>query len=107
MRCVQQFLAFRRKLTVASRSNPTECQWGQKAFKGYFSDPSKGSEYDSTLLLAKYPKEEKMAIKVDYGTGDKFYKDGQLLPENFEEAAKKAGREADVEVGRRDGYDHS
>jgi S-formylglutathione hydrolase len=92
---------------LALHSNPTECQWGQKAFKGYFSDPSKGSEYDSTLLLASYPKDEKMAIKIDYGTGDKFYKDGQLLPENFEDAAKKAGRAADVQIGRQDGYDHS
>lgn len=89
-------------------SNPTECQWGQKAFQGYLSSPSsEGKKHDSTLLLPTFPKDEKMAIKVNYGTGDKFYKDGQLLPENFEKAAKEAGREGEVEIGRREGYDHS
>ena len=88
--------------------NPTECQWGQKAFKGYLSDPSsEGPKHDSTHLIASYPKDEQVAIKVDYGTGDKFYQDGQLLPENFEKAVRDAGREGEVEVGRREGYDHS
>ena len=28
---------------------------------------------------------------IDIGTGDNFYKQGQLLPENLEKAAKEAG----------------
>ena len=39
------------------------------------------------------------------GTGDNFYKQEQLLPENFEKAAKGAGK--NVKVNYRDGYDHS
>jgi hypothetical protein len=42
------------------------------------------------------------------GTGDNFYKQGQLLPENFLEAARKAGHnEKQVQVRSQEGYDHS
>jgi S-formylglutathione hydrolase len=35
---------------------------------------------------------------IDVGTGDNFYKQKQLLPENFEAAAKEAGLGDDVTV---------
>lgn len=38
------------------------------------------------------------------GTSDNFYKQGQLLPENFEKAAQGKGK---VNVRWQDGYDHS
>jgi S-formylglutathione hydrolase len=42
------------------------------------------------------------------GTNDQFYKQNQLLPEKFIEAARKAGHdESQVEVKLHDGYDHS
>ena len=41
------------------------------------------------------------------GTGDNFYKEGQLLPENFAKAAKEAGNDADLTIRYQDGYDHS
>jgi S-formylglutathione hydrolase len=41
-------------------------------------------------LIKKY-KGPKPDILIDVGTGDQFYKAGQLLPENFEKAAKEAG----------------
>lgn len=89
-------------------ANPTQCPWGNKAFEGYLDGgSSEGAEYDSTLLIAKYPSDQPLAIKVDYGTSDQFYKDGQLRPEAFQEAVKKAGREKDVTIDARDGYDHS
>lgn len=87
-------------------ANPTQCPWGKKAFEGYL-EGSDGSEYDSTLLIAKYPSDQALAIKVDYGTADQFYKDGQLRPEAFQEAVNKAGREKDVTIEAREGYDHS
>lgn len=40
------------------------------------------------------------------GTGDNFYKQGQLLPENFEKAAKEAGV-VGVNVRYQPDYDHS
>lgn len=42
------------------------------------------------------------------GTGDNFYKQGQLLPENFLKAARDAGHdERQVQVRSQEGYDHS
>lgn len=38
------------------------------------------------------------------GTSDNFYKQGQLLPENFVKAAEGKGK---VNVRLQDGYDHS
>jgi S-formylglutathione hydrolase len=86
-------------------SNPSNCQWGQKAFSGYFgeNEKSKWTEHDATELLPKYPGETD--ILIDVGTGDNFYKQGQLLPENLEKAAKQAGK--GVKVRYQDGYDHS
>lgn len=41
------------------------------------------------------------------GTGDNFYKQGQLLPENFLKAARDAGHdESQVLVRSQEGYDH-
>lgn len=86
-------------------ANPSECPWGQKAFGGYFGDDdkSKWAEHDATALLPKYPHDTD--ILIDVGTGDNFYKQGQLLPEKFEEAAKKAGKR--VQVRYQPDYDHS
>lgn len=41
------------------------------------------------------------------GTGDNFYKQGQLLPENFEAAAKERGLSDQVKVNYQPDYDHS
>lgn len=92
---------------LAPICNPTNCQWGQKAFEGYFNSPSSGSTYDSTILLSSYPTSEPLNIKIDYGTADQFHRDGQLRVEVFEEEVKKLGRGKEVDVGRREGYDHS
>ncbi|CRK13010.1 hypothetical protein BN1723_021008, partial [Verticillium longisporum] len=40
------------------------------------------------------------------GTGDNFYKQGQLLPENFEAAVKEAGLSG-LELRYQKDYDHS
>jgi S-formylglutathione hydrolase len=41
------------------------------------------------------------------GTGDNFYKQGQLLPENFIEAAKSAGVDKGINLRMQPDYDHS
>ena len=86
-------------------TNPSKCPWGEKAFSGYFreNEKKKWAEHDATELIGQYPNDTD--ILVDVGTGDNFYKQGQLLPENFEQAAKKAGKS--VKVRYQDGYDHS
>ncbi|KAJ9126368.1 hypothetical protein QFC24_002104 [Naganishia onofrii] len=88
-------------------ANPTECQWGKKAFGGYLATPDEGKAYDSTILLSSWPKDRNLALKVDYGSEDQFYKDGQLRPEAFQEALSKANTQGEVEIQKREGYDHS
>ncbi|VDB99575.1 unnamed protein product [Peniophora sp. CBMAI 1063] len=45
---------------------------------------------------------------LSQGTGDNFYKNGQLLPENFLKAAREASfDEFQVRVREQEGYDHS
>lgn len=72
-------------------ANPTQCPWGVKAFSGYFGEEVKDEwkKHDATELI-KAHKGEFPAL-IDVGTGDNFYKQGQLLPENFEKAAKDSG----------------
>jgi len=89
-------------------TNPLKAPWGEKAFKGYFGEKdweSKGAEHDSTELIKKW-KGEKLDLLIDVGTGDNFYKQGQLLPENFSNAAKEAGVKG-VNIRMQPDYDHS
>jgi hypothetical protein len=49
--------------------NPTQCPWGDKAFKGYLGeDKSTWEEYDATLLVKKYngPKTTILIDQVNY-----------------------------------------
>ncbi|RMZ79489.1 hypothetical protein DV738_g3397, partial [Chaetothyriales sp. CBS 135597] len=118
-------------------ANPLKAPWGEKAFKGYFGEAdwqTKGAEHDSTELLKKW-KGGPLDILIDVvsfvdfdfyfafplgpehtdfstpppvqGTGDNFYKQGQLLPENLLAAAKEAGQEKGVRVRFQPDYDHS
>ncbi|EMD41944.1 carbohydrate esterase family 1 protein [Gelatoporia subvermispora B] len=90
-------------------SNPINCPWGQKAFSGYLQGGVEEAkdQYDATELISKMGKEP-VHILIDYGTADNFYKQGQLLPENFLQAARGVGYdEVQVRVRSQDGYDHS
>ncbi|KAJ5191426.1 uncharacterized protein N7498_010411 [Penicillium cinerascens] len=86
--------------------NPINCPWGQKAFKGYFGeDQEKWKENDATELLKKWTDKD-LEILIDVGTGDNFYKQGQLLPENLLAVANEKGFK-NVKVNYREDYDHS
>jgi len=78
-------------------SNPVNCPWGQKAFAGYLGEEDKEAwkEHDATELIRKgvWKGKGDMKALVDVGLADGFYKQGQLLPENLEAAAKEAGVE--------------
>ncbi|KAI5124160.1 hypothetical protein M0805_000969 [Coniferiporia weirii] len=99
---------YRSASAFAPIANPTECPWGQKAFAGYLAggiDEGR-THYDATELIRRV--KEPVHILVDYGTGDNFYKQGQLLPENFLKAAREAGHdEVEVRVRSQEDYDHS
>jgi S-formylglutathione hydrolase len=75
-------------------SNPGKCPWGKKAFSGYFGveDREEWKKHDATELVKGWKGRDLKAL-VDVGTGDDFYKQGQLLPENLEKAAREAGVE--------------
>ncbi|KZT30763.1 carbohydrate esterase family 1 protein [Neolentinus lepideus HHB14362 ss-1] len=99
---------FRSASAFSPVANPTKCPWGQKAFKGYLQGGVEEavSIYDATEMISKI--KDNVHILIDYGTGDNFYKQGQLLPENFLKAARDAGHdEVQVRVRPQDGYDHS
>lgn len=85
--------------------NPTQCAWGEKAFNGYLENGLQdGAQYDATLLLKST--DIQPDILIDSGTADDFYKQRQLLPENFETVANEK-RFHNVTVRLHDGYDHS
>ncbi|MBE7180044.1 MAG: S-formylglutathione hydrolase [Terriglobus roseus] len=88
-------------------ANPSACPWGQKAFGGYFGegDKERWAAHDATELVKKW--KGPLELLIDVGTGDNFYKQGQLLPENFMAAAKEAGVDKGVQLRMQPGYDHS
>ncbi|KAK6601473.1 s-formylglutathione hydrolase [Botrytis cinerea] len=88
-------------------SNPINCPWGEKAFKGYLGEEKKEGwkKHDATELIGEFKGE--FPALIDVGTGDNFYKQGQLLPENFEAAAKKSGNDSNLTLRYQEGYDHS
>lgn len=59
-------------------------------------EKSKWAEHDATELLRRW--KGPFEALIDVGTGDNFYKNGQLLLENFEAAAQEGGVEKGVNV---------
>ncbi|KAF8481042.1 carbohydrate esterase family 1 protein [Russula ochroleuca] len=99
---------YRSVSAFAPISNPINAPWGQKAFVGYLQGGihEAKEQYDATELISKHS--DPVHILIDYGTGDYHYKAGQLLPENFLNAARKAGyNDVQVRVREQVGYDHS
>ncbi|KAJ4854334.1 uncharacterized protein T069G_11313 [Trichoderma breve] len=77
-----------------------------KAFEGYLGeDREVWKKHDATELVKSW-KGGSLNCLIDVGTDDNFYKQGQLLPENFETAVKETDLEG-LELRYQDGYDHS
>jgi S-formylglutathione hydrolase FrmB len=51
--------------------------------------------------------EDQYTDAILQGTGDNFYKQGQLLPENLTKAAEESGNERGVNLRMQPDYDHS
>ena len=87
--------------------NPVECNWGKGCFGAYLvkdgDNTSTWQSYDATLLVKDGAKVND--ILIDQGTGDEFYDDAQLLPENFQTACDQAGQSLTLRM--QEGYDHS
>lgn len=83
---------------------PSQCTWGQKAFKGYLGDDrDEWLRYDATELMLHGCKSPSK-ILIDQGTSDEFLEE-QLKPELFLDACRKKGQ--DIELRMQEGYDHS
>ena len=87
--------------------NPVECGWGKGCFSTYLGEDgdntSTWQSYDATLLVKDGAKVKD--ILIDQGTGDEFYDEAQLLPENFQAACGQAGQSLTLRM--QEGYDHS
>lgn len=90
-------------------ANPMNCPWGEKCFGGYLgSDKSKWAEYDPCELIKSYEGPSDSSILVHVGGGDPFYyRDHQLLPENFVKAVENSPFKGKLSMNIVDGYDHS
>lgn len=87
--------------------NPIECGWGKGCFSAYLGeDVNAWKNYDATELInAGATGANRNNILIDQGTGDEFYDEGQLLPENFQTACNKMGQPLILRLQK--GYDHS
>ena len=62
---------FKSVSAFAPIANPTKCNWGIKAFSGYFGNIEAGKAHDATELVATYSG-PKLPILVDQGSDDNF-----------------------------------
>lgn len=83
-------------------TNPVDCPWGQKAFKGYLGNKNV-EEHDPCCLVKKYTGPD-MNVLVDQGTSDQFLVE-QLKPERLVDACK--GTKINLNLRMQEGYDHS
>ena len=84
--------------------NPVESGWGKGCFSAYLGDDIKTWQaYDATELIKSGAKVKD--ILIEQGTGDEFYDEGQLLPENIQTACDQAGQPLTLRM--QSGYDHS
>ncbi len=84
-------------------SHPTQCPWGQKAFRAYLGDDiAAWGAYDSSLLIQQA--KVQLPLLIDQGGADPFC-DDQLKPESLLAAAEEANYP--VMSRYREGYDHS
>lgn len=82
---------------------PTECDWGKKAFSHYLGeDRAQWLHYDASYLLSQHKAE--LPMLVDQGDADQFYPQ-QLRTEALVSAA--AAHQSNVRVRFQAGYDHS
>lgn len=84
---------------------PSECPWGQKAFRNYLgSDEADWHEYDSVKLIAGIKDAAtRSKILIDQGLDDDWL-ENELHPHLLEKAAAESGYP--LTVRRQQGYDH-
>jgi S-formylglutathione hydrolase len=89
-------------------SHPSKCSWGEKCFSKYLGGGDEESRsawksYDPTeLVLAGH--KASSPLLIDQGADDAFLKQGQLHPNDLEEACVKTGQK--IELRMQPGYGH-
>lgn len=83
---------------------PTQCPWGQKAFRNYLGEDNLQSweSYDASILVRQA--QEKLPILIDQGDADTFL-EAQLKPQLFEQACQQSHYPLTLRM--QSGYDHS
>lgn len=100
---LRQPAAYRSVSAFSPICQPSQCEWGRKAFSAYLGDTvADWLEYDASALLAKATMVPPML--VDQGDQDQFYP-AQLRTEALTDAAASSGAKVDIRFQR--GYDHS
>jgi len=107
LRALHSSSPFQSASAFAPIANPIKAPWGVKAFSGYLKGGIEDAKdvYDATELIKTI--NGPLKILVDSGKDDQFYKQKQLLPENFLQVVSERGGLGDVSVRLWDGYDHS
>jgi S-formylglutathione hydrolase len=83
--------------------NPSNCPWGEKAFRAYLGDDKKlWTQYDATELLKTLT--QLPPLLIDQGSEDGFLSE-QLKPQALLAAATEKG--FNLNLRTQDGYDHS
>jgi S-formylglutathione hydrolase len=104
---LRQPAAYRSVSAFAPICQPSQCDWGRKAFSAYLGDNvADWLEYDASALLAKATMVP--PLLVDQGDQDQFYP-AQLRTEALINAAALSGANsgAKVDIRFQRGYDHS
>lgn len=84
--------------------NPSNCEWGQKALRGYLGGDKKiWRQWDAAALIEDG--HSAPPLLVEQGAADEFLHGGQLRPEAL--AAACAAKNQPLTLRRQAGYDHS
>ncbi len=95
--------AYRSVSAFSPICQPSECDWGKKAFTAYLGDDqSQWLQYDASFLLAQ--QQSSLPMLIDQGEGDQFYP-SQLRTESLIEANQCSQSGAQIRL--QSGYDHS
>jgi S-formylglutathione hydrolase len=95
--------AYRSVSAFSPICQPSEADWGKKAFTAYLgSDPSQWLQYDASFLLAQ--QQSNLPMLIDQGDADQFYP-SQLRTESLIEANQRSQSGAQIRL--QSGYDHS
>jgi S-formylglutathione hydrolase len=95
--------AYRSVSAFSPICQPTECDWGKKAFRAYLGDDQNSwQHYDACHLLSQ--QQSQLPILVDQGDADQFYP-AQLRTESLKVAAAQS--QSKVQIRMQAGYDHS